>query len=77
MLDFHSFGNLLKFKKQQKNQEEKKSRARRGRAVQDEEKAGGRRFPGAQVARPRLGQREMAEELHMMQCPLLQCHDSG
>lgn len=35
-----------------------------------------RRFPGAQVARPEAEQWEMAEELHMMQCPPLQCHDS-
>lgn len=33
-------------------------------------------FPGAQVARPGAEQWEMAEELHMMQRPPLQCHDS-
>lgn len=28
------------------------------------------------MARPGAEQWEMAEELHMMQCPPLQCHDS-
>lgn len=45
--------------------------------AQDEEKGGWRRrFPGAQVARPGAEQWEMAEELHMMQRPPLQCHGS-
>lgn len=74
VIDVHPFPGLIFSEKNKLKDFAKGCAKTRGRGGEGRRK-GRRRVPGAQVAQPRAEQREMAEELRLMQRSSFSCHD--